>query len=72
MSLVFTPIYVIFAGIANLVSLLMISAVVNKTGFLDFFQATYEILGKVYAWILNVVIIIYSYGLVFLFQVITY
>ena len=72
MSLVFTPIYVILAGIANLVSLLMISAVVDKTGILDFFQATYEILGKVYARILNVVIIIYSYGLVILFQVIIY
>ena len=72
MSLVFTPIYVILAGIANLVSLLRISAVVDKTGILDFFQATYEILGKVYARILNVVIIIYSYGLVILFQVIIY
>ena len=72
MSLVFTPIYVILAGIANLVSLLMISAVVEKTGILDFFQATYEILGKVYARILNVFIIIYYYCIVILFQVIIY
>ncbi len=72
MSLVFTPIYVILAGIANLVSLLMISSVVDKTGIVDFFQATYEILGKVYGRILNIVIIIYSYGLVILFQVIIY
>ena len=72
MTLVFTPIYVILAGIANLVSLLMISSVVNKTGLVDFYQATLEILGKIYARILNIVIIIYSYGLVILFQIIIY
>ena len=38
MTLIFTPVYVILAGIANLMSLLMISYVVDKTNILDFFQ----------------------------------
>ena len=72
MTLVFTPVYVILAGIANLFSLLMISYVVDKTNILDFFQITYKILGKGFARILNVVIIAYSYGLIILFQVMVY
>ena len=72
MTLVFTPVYVILAGIANLFSLLMISYVVDKTNILDFFQVTYKILGKTYARILNIVIIAYTYGLIILFQVIVY
>ncbi len=72
MTLVFTPVYVILAGIANLISLLMISYVVDKTNILDFFQVTYKILGKTFARILNIVIIAYSYGLIILFQVMVY
>ena len=72
MTLVFTPVYVILAGIANLFSLLMISYVVDKTNILDFFQITYKILGKGFARILNVVIIAYCYGLIILFQVMVY
>ena len=72
MTLIFTPVYVILAGIANLISLLMISFVVDKTNILDFFQVTYKILGKTFARILNIVIIAYTYGLIILFQVIVY
>ena len=72
MTLIFTPVYVILAGIANLISLLMISFVVDKTNILDFFQVTYKILGKTFARILNIVIIAYCYGLIILFQVMVY
>ena len=46
MKLIFTPVYVILAGIANLMSLLMISYEVDKTIILDFFQVSYKVLGK--------------------------
>ena len=72
MTLVFTPIYVILAGIANLFSLLMISYVVDKTNIVDFFQVTNKVLGKTYAIILNIVIVVYTYGLIILYQVIVY
>ena len=72
MTLVFTPIYVILAGIANLISLFMISYAVDKTGILDFFQITYKILGKICGTILSIVMIVYCYGLVILFQIIIY
>ena len=72
MTLVFTPIYVILAGIANLISLFMISYAVDKTGILDFFQITYKILGKICGTILSIVMIVYCYGLVILFQIIVY
>ena len=72
MTLVFTPIYVILAGIANLISLFMISYAVEKTGILDFFQITYKILGKICGTILSIITIIYCYGLIILFQIIIY
>jgi amino acid permease len=72
MTLVFTSIYVILAGIANLISLFMISYAVDKTGILDFFQITYKILGKICGTILSIVMIVYCYGLVILFQIIIY
>ena len=72
MTLIFTPVYVILAGIANLISLLMISYVVDKTNILDFFQVTHKVLGKIFEIILNIVIIAYTYGLIILYQVIVY
>ena len=72
MTLVFAPVYIILAGIANLVSLLMISFAVDKTNILDFYQIAYKTLGKPFAIMINVGTIGYSYGLVILFQVMVY
>ena len=72
MTLIFTPVYVILAGIANLISLLMISFVVDKTNILDFYQIALKTLGKPFAVMINIGTIGYSYGLVILFQVMVY
>lgn len=72
MTLCFAPVYIILAGIANLVSLLMISFAVDKTNILDFYQIAYKTLGKPFAIMINVGTIGYSYGLIILFQVMVY
>ena len=72
MTLAFAPVYVILAGIANMVSLLMISFAVDKTNILDFYQIALKTLGKPFAVMINIGTIGYSYGLVILFQVMVY
>lgn len=72
LSLVFTPIAVAIAGAANIWTLLCLSSISCKYNINNYSELVKHLYGKALGVFLDVVIIIYAFGILILYQVILY
>ena len=72
MSICFTPIYVIIAGLVNYWSIILMGIAAEKYNIFDYGHLVMKLYGKGLSFLLDLSIILYDYGVIILYQIVAY
>jgi len=72
MSICFTPIYIVVAGIVNWWSIYLMGISADKHKIFDYGHLVLKLYGKGLSFILDFSIILYDYGVIILYQIVAY
>ncbi len=72
MSICFTPIYVIIAGLVNYWSIILMGISAQKYNIYDYGHLVMKLYGKSLSFLLDLSVILYDYGVIILYQIVAY